>query len=160
TVRVPECTSRSPTRNRKTRRRFTMRRTRSSVILYLVATLVLVLSRPAEVSGQELVATIKVGTFPGGLSLSPDESLLYVPVWGEGFVSVVDLSTLTVIDQIPTAPGTNWVTFTPDGAEAWVANWGDDTVSVIDPKTRQVTHQIPVARGPHNVVFTPDGAEA
>ncbi len=52
----------------------------------------------------ELIDTVEVGRRPRGITLSKDQSLLYVCVGDSDRVDVIDLATNTVIDRLPSGP--------------------------------------------------------
>ena len=52
-------------------------------------------------STNTVVDTVSVGTFAYGISVTPDEKLVYVVNSGDGTVSVINAFTLTVVDTVP-----------------------------------------------------------
>src|SRR5260370_12426294 len=82
-------------------------------------------------------APIKVGSFLGGIVVTPDGKFAYVANEDDGAVSVINAATNTVVGS-PIKVGILpvGVAVTPDGKFAYVAN--ADTVSVINTATNTV----------------------
>jgi YVTN family beta-propeller protein len=96
-----------------------------------------------------VTATIPVGSFPLGVTVTPDGSTVYVANELDN-VSVIDTATNTVTTTIPAGFTPFRVAVTPDGSTVYVtdAGAGADTVSVIDTATNTVIATIPVGRQP------------
>ncbi|WP_226678923.1 YncE family protein [Mesobacillus jeotgali] len=89
------------------------------------------------------VAKIEVGTGPAQVYIGPDGKLAYVANQGteespSNSMSLVDLETKTVVDEIKTGNGAHGVTVSSDGKFAYVTNMFDNTVSIIDLDSKQV----------------------
>ena len=48
---------------------------------------------------------IEVGEYPEGINLHPDQTRLYVANWFDNLISVIDINSLKVIDEIETEDG-------------------------------------------------------
>lgn len=106
-----------------------------------------------------------VGDGPYSLAVAPDGKRIYVGNIRSNSVSVIDVATNKVSDNIPVGPNPTAVAVTPDGKRLYVVNghYGSNpdfgTVSVIDTVTNYVIGApIPLAGyypGPATV--TPDG---
>jgi hypothetical protein len=60
-------------------------------------------ARVGDVGGNPAVDdTVTVGAEPGRAALTPIGSRLYVPMWGEGYVVIVDPEAMSVVDEIET----------------------------------------------------------
>ena len=82
---------------------------------------------------------------------------------GNGWVSVINPATNTVIATIPVGPQPGGVAVNPTGPNAGdidVANIGSDTVSVINPATNTVIATIAVGSQPSSVAVNPIGPDA
>ena len=53
----------------------------------------------------KLIATVKVGEYPEGISTHPDGKQVYVANWMGNTVSVIDAAELKVVNTIPTGDG-------------------------------------------------------
>jgi YVTN family beta-propeller protein len=94
----------------------------------------------------EVIATIPVGSEPGGVAVTPDGSKVYVANSLSNTVSAIATATNTVIATIPVGANPFGVAVTPDGSKVYVANagFGTNTVSAIATATNRVTATIPV----------------
>jgi YVTN family beta-propeller protein len=68
-------------------------------------------------------------------------------------VSIIDQSTLEVIDTINVPGGPDCMELTKDGKQLWVTSRWIKKVTVIDMTTKQVMKQIPVGKSPHGIYF-------
>lgn len=94
------------------------------------------------------------------VTASPDGRRAYVSSLAAGGVTVIDLGTGKVVQQVATGKGAEGIDVTPDGREVWVANRGANTISVIEAKTLQVVFTIQAGEFPIRVRLTPDGRRA
>ncbi|MEW6605820.1 MAG: beta-propeller fold lactonase family protein [bacterium] len=117
-----------------------------------------------DTSTNEVIATIPVGSSPGGVAITPDGRYAYVTNTGSNTVSVIDTQTNSVIgSSIPVGSGPTGVAVTPDGKYAYVVNNSSQNVSVIDTQTNAVVGDpisIPVNSYPHRIAITPNGRYA
>ncbi|MBN2389548.1 MAG: YncE family protein, partial [Anaerolineae bacterium] len=103
-----------------------------------------------------VIDTTPYGNAPFLGGLSPDGSQLYVSLWDNASVLVVDTATQTPLTPtITVGDGPRNVAFTPDGAYALVPNRSDNTLSVIDTATRAVTTTLTMGEDPMIVVTSP-----
>lgn len=84
----------------------------------------------------------------------------YISDWGVNGVTVVDLATYQIVNQIATGNGPDKILL--DGNFLFVANAGnwttnDNRVSVIDIDTEQVIEQIETASNPNSIVIDANG---
>jgi YVTN family beta-propeller protein len=121
---------------------------------------------PSPSIAQPTVAgAFRVAAGPQAGAVTPDGKLAYVTSTGKKVVSVVDLSTNTVVAEIPIAAGPPvYVAFTPDGSRAYVSvhdeasKTGNDVV-VVDTETRTVTATIPAESYPYALAVSPNGRQ-
>jgi YVTN family beta-propeller protein len=106
-----------------------------------------------------VVATIKVGQLPGGVSLSPNSKSLYVSNYTDNSVSVINTSTNTVTATIAVDKGPHGITVSPDGTRVYVVCTTSNDVSVINAATNTVIATIPVGLVPEGIAVSPDGSK-
>ncbi|NIG54104.1 bifunctional YncE family protein/alkaline phosphatase family protein [Chitinophaga sp. Cy-1792] len=75
-------------------------------------------------------------------TLSPDESKLYVSVWGSASVAVINTAEASVSSYIPVGNHPNELLLNKKGTILYVANANDNTVSVINTTTGKVIETI------------------
>jgi gliding motility-associated-like protein len=102
-----------------------------------------------------LVSTIKVGSFPYSISVSPDGSLAYVTNFGSGTVSVISTATNSVINTINAGAAPFMIAVSPDGSRVYVTNYGG-TLTVISTVSNKIITTIQVGNKPFGVVVGPD----
>lgn len=83
----------------------------------------------------------------------------YVPNSDAGTVSVVDPSTMKVIDRFNVGTRPHHVTPSWDLTKLYVNNTESNSLTVIDPRSGKPTGTIPIT-DPYNLYFTPDGTKA
>ncbi len=102
---------------------------------------------------------------PLQMTISPDNSTLYLSASGKEQMLIVDISDPTapvLIDSVQVGVNPWHTMITPDGAYVYVANLGSNTVSVINTATKDV-QTIGAGDGsdglsqPHGLVVSPDG---
>ncbi|HEY9001013.1 MAG TPA: beta-propeller fold lactonase family protein [Mucilaginibacter sp.] len=103
-----------------------------------------------------VIATLNVGKYPTGVSVSPDGSRAYVTDQGDNTVSIINTITNKVIATIPVGLGPWGIAISPDGSKIFVANTNGNSVSVINATTGLVINTIPV-NGPWELAISPDG---
>jgi YVTN family beta-propeller protein len=87
----------------------------------------------------------------------------YVPNYGAGTVSVVNLIGGDTIQTIPVGTNPMGVSVNSVGTEAYITNFnnsGDGTVSVINTTTNAVTNTINVGDGAYGIAIMPDCSKA
>ncbi|WNF22555.1 YncE family protein [Mesobacillus jeotgali] len=89
------------------------------------------------------VVKVEVGTGPAQVYIGPDSKYAYVANQGteetpSNSMSIVNLETKTVVDEILTGNGAHGVTVSGDGKFAYVTNMFDNTVSIIDLESKRV----------------------
>jgi YVTN family beta-propeller protein len=112
------------------------------------------------IPGQTVVATIPVGSFPYGITISPDSKTVYVANSGSNNVSVIDVASNTLTTTISVGVYPEFSAITSDGKTLYVTDYGNDNVSVIDTASNTVTGTIAVGFHPEGIVITPNGKQA
>jgi YVTN family beta-propeller protein len=74
--------------------------------------------------------------------LSPDDRTLYVSLWGNGAVAVIDTQSQTITCTIQTGSNPNELLLNKTGSYLFVANANDNSVSVISTKNKKVIETI------------------
>ncbi|WP_185732501.1 GH25 family lysozyme [Burkholderia sp. Bp8963] len=106
-----------------------------------------------------VTATIRVGTTPLNIALTPNGQAAYVVNSGANTVSVINTATNTVTSTIPVGLFPTDVIVTPDGANVYVVNAGANSVSVINTAANTVVATVPVGANPVSLAASPDGAQ-
>ena len=88
-------------------------------------------------NGKE-VKSFSAHLFPYDLAVSPDESTGYVSNFGVDSISVFDLDTTEVIEEIAVGSHPEGLALSPSGNRLYVANSDADSISVIDTATLAV----------------------
>ncbi|MFC1539607.1 c-type cytochrome, partial [Candidatus Latescibacterota bacterium] len=105
-----------------------------------------------------IVNHIPISGPPNGLTLSADETLLYVTCsCPEGKVYIIDTETLEIIKDISVGHTPCSPVVSPDGNTLYVCNRFDNTVSAVNLKSKKVVKRINVLREPVASAITPDG---
>ena len=124
----------------------------------------------------EVVATIPLGKRPRGITVSPDQSRLFVALSGSppappgidestlpppdraaDGIGVVDIATRTIVTILQAGTDPEQVSISQDGARLYVANEDAGTTSVLDIATGEIIAAIPVGDEPEGVTTSPDG---
>ena len=72
-------------------------------------------------------------------------------------VSIIDLTTDSLIRNIPVGKVPEGIDISPDGREVWIANGKDNSISIIDTEKLEVIENLPTGIFPVRVKFTLDG---
>ncbi len=125
--------------------------------------------RPALVdvyNGSSGTQGIPVADQPYGLTLSPDESMLYVACELSGHVSIVDLASRQMVKNTTLANGVNEVKFDPAGRFVYASNLRINSISLLDATNGNFLTSFGVSTAVVAVTgydyrgmdFTPDGS--
>lgn len=82
-------------------------------------------------SGRALYLPTDPGAFTS--TLSPDGKKLYVTVFGESGVLIVDVATDKIVGRIKTAGSTTGITFSADGSRGYISDLGPSSASLKTP---------------------------
>ncbi len=95
------------------------------------------------------------------VSVSPDDSRLYVACNYGNELQVYDAATLTLIKAVPLGAGSYNVEPSPDGSVVVVTNKKDQSVSIVDAKTLAELVRLKTTKKiVHGVAYSPDGRYA
>ena len=118
---------------------------------------------PSSTGLPGVVATIGVGSGPGGVAIAPTGTSAYVASYGDNKVSVIDTATNTVTATIGVDKPVR-LAASPDGARVYVTanKTANDLgqISVIDTATNRVTATINLGGTPGDIAVSPDGTRA
>lgn len=109
-----------------------------------------------------ILATIRLGTKPIGITALPDLTKVYVPNEGSDNVSVISVATMSVVASIPVGPKPHDVWRSPDGSYVYVSEFGRNTIAVIDTATDTVLSRFTAgpADAKTHAVWVPKNGEA
>jgi YVTN family beta-propeller protein len=82
---------------------------------------------------------------------------VYVGLFKDDAVAVIDTAQHKVVGTIPVAKGPHGLVITPDGRKVYVSSDGASTVSVIDTGSDRVIATIEVGANPHGLAVSGDG---
>jgi YVTN family beta-propeller protein len=82
---------------------------------------------------------------------------VYVGLFKDDAVAVIDTAQNTVVGTIPVPKGPHGLVITPDGRKVYVSSDGASTVSVIDTGSDRVIATIEVGANPHGLAVSGDG---
>lgn len=112
-----------------------------------------------DISSNSVVDTVRVGSGPEGVAITPDGTRAYVANDG-GAVWVLDTSNNAVLAKVTVGGDPYGVAITPDGTRVYVTEDNAAAVSVIDTSSNAVVAKIGVVTTPAGVAITPDGTRA
>ena len=90
-------------------------------------------------------------------SPAPAGPKLYVGLFRDNAVAVVDTATNRIVSTVPVPKGPHGLVVTPDGRKVYVSSDGDSSVSVIDTASDRVVATVDVGGNPHGLAMAPDG---
>jgi len=114
---------------------------------------------------ERILGYVPVGDHPYTCAAAPDGKRVYVSLWGESKVAVVDAEALKVTGSIETDDHPNAMVFSADGRRLFVANANSNTVSAIDVAAGKAMERIsvslypdsPAGSTPNALALSPDG---
>ncbi len=87
-----------------------------------------------------------------------DEYLAYVPNAGDGTISIIDISTDKLIDEIKIGNSvSHGIAVSSDGSKIYTGNLEDGKVFVVDVESKEILKTIDTGRNLHGIDITPDG---
>jgi YVTN family beta-propeller protein len=103
--------------------------------------------------------TVPVGSFPKGITVSPDGKKVYVTNSWNDNVSVIDTAINTVTATVPVGRFPEGIAINPTGTKVYVTNSLDDNVSIINTSTNDVIATVNVGINPVGVAVNPEGTK-
>lgn len=104
-----------------------------------------------------VVADIRTSRRPRHMAFNADHTLLYVACGDDDVIDVIDVATLTIVDQIPTGRSPEAFVINEAGTTLYVSNEENSTVQVIDLASKIIVHEVPTGAEPEGVLLSPDG---
>ena len=103
--------------------------------------------------------------FPYACVLDEKKGRLFVSLWNQAAVAVIDLATFAVRERWPTEEHPNEMVLTKDGRRLFVANANRNTVTALDTTTGRASETLlaelqpgaPAGNTPNSVALSPDG---
>ncbi|GAA0490290.1 hypothetical protein Ade02nite_24160 [Paractinoplanes deccanensis] len=117
--------------------------------------------RVRSVAKPAVAGTVRVGTEPEGVTVSPDGRTVYVANQDSHILSIMDVPSRKVASvQLRNTP--RFVTTSRDGRLVFVSMYEDDKrtgsgVAVVDARTRQVVRYLQTGLQPYTLSVGPDG---
>jgi YVTN family beta-propeller protein len=116
-------------------------------------------------ANQLLETTDPKAPFPYGCLLDEKKGRLYVSLWGQASVAVIDTKTFQVTARWTTEDHPNEMVLSKDGKRLFVANANRNTVSVLDTADghlietllAELTPSAPPGNTPNSLALSPDG---
>jgi YVTN family beta-propeller protein len=119
-------------------------------------------ARVKSVAAPRVVGTVRVGTEPEGIAVSPDGRSVYVANQNSHILSIMNVADRKVASvQLRNTP--RFVTTSRDGRLIFVSMYEDDKrtgsgVAVVDARTRKVLRYLQTGMQPYTLSVGPDGA--
>ena len=118
-----------------------------------------------DLANRKAVTEIAVQLHPCGMTLSADNSLLFVANANSDCVSVIDTKSDKVIktisskpmEELPYGSAPNDVAVAPDGSSLYIADGADNLLAVVDLKKNKLKGLIPTGWYPSTVRLSADG---
>ena len=105
-----------------------------------------------------IVGSVNLGGGPGGVSVHPDGSRVYVKNVYLDSVAVIDTSDNSVITNVTVGTGPSDIAVLPDGSRIYIALYDLDIVAVIDSSNNGLLTSIAVGDGPFGIDTSPDNS--
>ena len=112
-----------------------------------------------DIRERSVTGTVRLGTSPFGIAVSPVSEQVFVLMGGSNEVWVIDPGKQAVTGKIPVGEGPDGIAITPDGKRLFVANSRTGDMTVIDAETLQPQITIPVGKMPFGVTVSRDGKQ-
>jgi len=108
--------------------------------------------------GKTAALTMLALVSAGGAVSAAAAPKVYVGLFRDDAVAVIDTGTNRVVGTIPVPKGPHGLVVTPNGAKVYVSSDGDSTVSVIDTTSDRVVRSVDVGTNPHGLAISADGS--
>lgn len=105
----------------------------------------------------EVIETIPVGKRPRGITLSKDQTQLYICASDSDAVQVMDLASKTIVKMLPSGEDPEQFALHPNNRNLYISNENDALVTVVDTETNSVVAQIEVGIEPEGMGVSPSG---
>jgi YVTN family beta-propeller protein len=105
---------------------------------------------------EQILWRTRVSGWPNHLSISPDDRLLYVPLFNTLWMEVVDTQQHKVVKKFPIGFGGHGTRLSPDGKRIYVGSMMVDVLTVFDLETLKPVKTLPFKDGVRPFAFTRD----
>jgi DNA-binding beta-propeller fold protein YncE len=117
--------------------------------------------RPTPPGGDWEQTVVKVGNGSEGFDVSPNGQEIWVANAQEGTISVINLASKSVTDNIAAnVPGANRLKFTPDGARVLVSSLRGGDLTIFDFSSRKEIKRLKLGHGTAGILIEPNGERA
>jgi len=106
------------------------------------------------------IDTVTVGPRSEGFALAPDGKELWLANAPQGTISIIDVKTRKILENIPSNKAVNRIKFTPDGKYVLVPDMQGQELLVIEAASRKEYKRIALPGNSEGVVIAPDGLRA
>lgn len=113
-----------------------------------------------DIASKSIKKQIKLSAEPYTCILSPDQSKLYVSMWGGSSVQVVDLVKMELGPTIPTEKNPNDMVLTKNGKTLYVSHGNANVVSVINVEINQKIEELDCSLYPNAPIGSTPNAVA
>ncbi len=111
-----------------------------------------------DIASRSILKKIPLGAEAYTCVLSPDNSLLYISLWGGAKILIYDIDAERIMHEIAVDKNPNDMVLTRNGQYLYVSHGNDNTVSVIDTRLKQRIETLSCALYPDSPVgSTPNG---
>ncbi len=110
-----------------------------------------------ESDGITPTRSVKVGSFPRGIAIAPDDSVAYVASMGRSDISVVDLESLEVVATFEPGKGPRHLLIGPDG-QLWVSLSHTGEIVVMDRASGEIIAKVRSGKDARSMAFSSDGS--
>jgi large repetitive protein len=118
------------------------------------------ISLPSSLPKNEVVATVKVGTGPIQLAVSPNSDVVYVANYFSSTISAINTKNNRVTLKFAMTGGApHDLAVMPDGSLLYVANEESNTVSVLEASNGALVQTVFGFLQPEGLAISPDGAQ-
>jgi len=112
-----------------------------------------------DIREQSVTGTVRLGSSPLGIAISPVSEQVFVLIGGTNEVWVIDPAKQAVVGKISVGDGPSGIAVTPDGKRVFVSNSRTGDLTMIDTETLRTQITIPVGKMPFGVAVSPDGKQ-
>ena len=112
-----------------------------------------------ELKTETVVGSVGVNAHgPHWMTMLPDGSKVFTANKEDGFVTVVDVASMTVTGHVDTPEGTEQIAVSPDGSRVYVSSQRSPLVYVIDAGEDRIVATVDLPEAPGAITVTPDGS--
>ena len=128
------------------------------LIMIVVIVLIVFFSRIVSLVSPPLEPeTSNIKRSSSALAITPDGNMLLVVNPDSNSLSLVDTSSLSILDELEVGVDPRSVSIDDHGRKAYISNLGSDSISIVDLEKRKVISEVDVGNKPYGVIVSPDG---